>query len=158
LIRELTRRHLCHDEVFELSNVEELGVAETWWAVSFFTVHAAVAILISRDYGLASSAFATCIVALVGRNHPLASLILRAASEPINTLLVLTQTETLFRSTESHEIFSDVIHNVKMMSFQFLEVKVFHALVVCKLASVELFTAYLTLDHDFGTVPLNMHE
>ena len=83
---------------------------------------------------------------------------MRAASESINALLVLTQTETLFGSAESHEVFSDVIHHVKMMSLQFLEEIVFHALVSCKLTSVKVFTADLTLDHNFRAVSLNMHE
>ena len=158
LVSKLTGSLLCHDDVFEFSDIEALGIAETWWAVGFVTIHAAEAILISRNHGLASRAFDTILVVLVWRNHSLSSLILRAASESINALLVLTQTETLFGSAESHEVFSDVIHHVKMMSLQFFNVIVFHALVSCKLTSAELFTAYLTLDHNFRAVSLNMHE
>lgn len=149
---------LLHDDGFEFSDVEELGIAEAWWAVGFITVQASEAILVSSNNGLASQAFATCLVVLVWGNHPLSSLILRAASESINALLVLTQTETLFGSAKSHEIFSDVIHHVKMMHLQFLEEIVFHALVTCKLASVEVLAADLTLDHNFRAVSLNMQE
>ena len=158
MISKLTRVLLCHDEVFEFSDVEELGVAETRWAVGFITVHAGVTILISRNYGLASYTFATILVVFVWRNHPLSSLVLGAISESFNALLVHTQTETLFRSAESHEIFSDVIHYVEMMSIQFLYVKVLQANVICKLASVEFFIANLTLNHNFWTVSLNVHE
>ena len=49
-------------------------------AVGFGTIHAAEAIIISRNHGLESLAFATSLVVLVRRNHSLSSLILRAAS------------------------------------------------------------------------------
>lgn len=44
------------------------------------------------------------------------------------------------------------------MSSQFLEIKVLHALVICKLAPIEILVTNLTLDHDFRAVSLNMHE
>ena len=149
---------LLHDHVFELSNVKELGVAETRWAECIVTVHAAIALFVSWNYGLASSAFATRLVVLVWGNHSLTSFVLGAASESINTLWIYTQPKTFFGSAKPHEILSEVLCDIEMMRLQLLKEEIFQAHMAGELTSLEFLVADLALDHNFRTITLDVHE
>jgi len=98
------------------------------------------------------------LIRLVRSDHALASFILSTCSKSFNTVPVEAKTKSLLRSTKSHKVLSYVVHDIKLMELHLFNKQVFKAFVTSELAPIEVFAAYLALNHDLRTVTFYVHE
>lgn len=145
------------NHLVQLGHVKVFHVAEARWAVALVAEHAEEALLISGHDGGAAETLGR-LIAGVGTNHSLASLVLVAGLEPLDAAVAHAQAQALLRATKLHQVLRKVVEHIARVSLQALHVLGLKALVLREVASVELLIAELALDHDFRALTLDVLE